>query len=172
MINLVKSFKSFDSLTYCDRLVVFLTIDASNSALSMALCDKECLAARSYVATCHTLQASSFVVKIVALVLSGQGWASNSECCDKQIWWSLLSSCAHPGWSLWLYILLRLLLWADIAHMSRVCSSWFDNWKKGGRLADEGITFEAIPSTVFDRFSLELPLLLVNVCSLLVALKR
>lgn len=172
VFNLIKSFSNFNGLSFADRFVVLLVLDASSAALSMSLCDKECLAARTYVTLCTIFKILSYLAQIAALVTISWQWAGAEKCCYRQIWWTMLSSCNHLGASIWLYMALRIILDADSLWISHHYSSLYDGWKKNEDLGGANGKYDSLSSTVFSHYVHEIPLLLVNLVGLLVALRR
>jgi hypothetical protein len=66
-----ETFWDLSKLSYIDILVIFLTMDASNATLSMTRCNKECVAARTYIRLCNMAQLLSVNVQIVGLSMTG-----------------------------------------------------------------------------------------------------
>lgn len=164
--NLGKALLDFSRLSYLDKIIIFITIDASNSALSMARCSKECLAARWYISLSTFIQFVSFAVQFSGLYFAQLEWSSQHHCCNDAIWWARLSDC-QPLWpTLWLYMALQVTLWIDVVLISHRYAPAYDiRQKDKSRRADQR-RFSDLYTTVFPQYWFQMPLLLVNVVAL------
>ena len=165
IFNLLKSLWAFSSLSYIDRVVVFLTMDASSATLSMTLCERECLAARINVLLCLVCQFLSFLVQSTGLIGSIMQWSTCGTCCYKQVWWTSLADYNCRAGALWAYTGLRILLWIDTSWVSYSYSSSFDKRRKGITAEPLDEDFVDIPATAFDHYAFELTPLVVNALS-------
>ncbi|KAK4958875.1 hypothetical protein LTR10_003672 [Elasticomyces elasticus] len=168
--NLVKATTNISGLTFEDAIIALLSIDATCTALSATLSNKDALAARTYFGLCALAQLSAGIAVIVAVARLEIYWHEHEgrDCCTRLIWWATWTSCDMPGPNIWIYTVLSAVTRGyDVVIAFRLAPK-LDQLKKEteGKKANIQTDFEEMISTCLTRYIHHVPSLVVNFSTL------
>ncbi|KAK6415909.1 hypothetical protein LTR81_010454 [Elasticomyces elasticus] len=169
--NLLKATADISRLSFADAIVALLSIDATCTALSATMSNKDALAARKYVGLCAVGQAIASIIVVIAVAQLEVYWHGQrgAECCARHIWWATWTSCDMPGPNIWMYIVLSIITRGyDVVAAFRLAPE-LDQLKKEAqrKKADIQTDFELKVSNCLSRYMHHIPALLANFTSLL-----